>query len=72
MPLLVCLLSLAASLSLSSCAEQPPPTPIAVQKIVSGCKVFGRLSWDVDDTQTTATEVMKYNAAYRRLCRAAK
>lgn len=54
-------------IALTACASAPPPPPV-VQVVDSGCKAFTYLSWDVDDTVQTATEIRRHNKKYATLC----
>lgn len=53
--------------ALTACASVPPPQP-AVSVAADGCRAFKQLSWSVDDTTDTATNIRRHNAAYARLC----
>lgn len=59
--------SLCLLTGLSACASASSPPPV-VQVVDSGCKAFTYLSWDVDDTVQTATEIRRHNKKYATLC----
>lgn len=56
---------------LSACASAAK-APLAVTVASDGCKAFKQLSWSVDDTPQTATEIRRHNRTYAELCRPAK
>ncbi len=60
---LLCLL-----IGLSGCASAPPAPPV-VQVVDNSCKAFRYLSWDVDDTVETSTQVRRHNRTYAELCK---
>lgn len=54
---------------LTACASEPKEPPLVVAHVVdNSCKAFGKISWSVNDTPETATEVRQHNARYNRLC----
>jgi len=41
---------------------------VTVKVVDNSCKAFGRLTWSVDDTVETATEIRRHNARFVKLC----
>ena len=53
---------------LSGCASAPPPPP-AVTVIDNSCKAFKALSWSVDDTPVTSSQIRRHNRTHAELCK---
>lgn len=54
-------------IALNACgsAEKAPP---AVTVVNSGCKDFRQITWSVDDTLKTSTDIRRHNRKYAELC----
>ena len=54
-------------IALSGCGSASK-APLAVTVLDNGCGAFRTMSWSVDDTRETSTQVRQHNATYAVLC----
>ena len=48
--------------------ENAPKAPPVVSVVDNSCQAFRQLSWSVEDTKETSTEIRQHNAKYTALC----
>jgi hypothetical protein len=55
-------------IALSACASAPLAPPV-VQVADSSCKAFRTITWDLDDTPETSSQVRRHNRTLSEICR---
>lgn len=54
-------------IGLSGCASAPPAPPAVT--VVDNCKAFRSLTWSVDDTPDTSSQIKRHNRTFSALCK---